>query len=131
MPDRAEETVARLSFWVAPGREAAFRKAYASRLRPLLQRHGLAESRRRGRATPQGIVARLFDLSSLAQVKGVEQALRDDRRFIEVLGELGRRYGRTAVDGTAATDSSIPFRLFAESEVGTGTRFLLRIGNCG
>ena len=54
-------TLARLSFWVPPERMAEFQAAYEEQVVPILEKHGLVETFQRGRATVDGVFARLSD----------------------------------------------------------------------
>ena len=61
-PVYAEEpTLARLSFWAPPERMAEFEAAYEEQVVPILEKHGLVETFQRGRATVDGVFARLSD----------------------------------------------------------------------
>ena len=51
----AEPTLAPLSFWGPPERMAEIEIAYRDRVLPILNRHGLAESKERGRATVDSV----------------------------------------------------------------------------
>jgi len=102
-------TLARLSFWVPPARMSEFEAAYREKVAPILKRHGLMESSERGRATPDSIFSRLFEMKTPSEVEGKQKALQGDSTWKEVLRGLG------SVFKTSQTDSLIrySFRLYA------------------
>jgi hypothetical protein len=58
--DAAEPTLARLAFWVPPERMSEFEAVYAESVQPVLDRIGLFESLRPGRATIDSVHSKLL-----------------------------------------------------------------------
>jgi len=86
-------TLARLSFWVPPHRMKEFEAAYQAKVVPILKRHGLVEFSERGRATPDSIFSRLFEVKMPSEVSGKEKALQGDQVWKEALRSLGAAFG--------------------------------------
>jgi len=94
-----EPTLARLSFWVPPERMAEFGRAYREKVVPILKRHGLAASAKRGRATPDSIFSKLFDLKSPTEVGERWQDIRADPAWARTAKELGEMFGASGRNG--------------------------------
>ncbi|MDP6777653.1 MAG: two-component regulator propeller domain-containing protein [Candidatus Latescibacteria bacterium] len=105
----AEPTLARLSFWVPPGRIEEFETAYYEKLTPILKTHGLVESTQRSRATVDSIFSRLFELNAPSEITPKRRALRKDPAWIRARKHLGLTFR------TTRRDSLIPatFRIYA------------------
>ena len=99
-----ESTLARLSFWVPPGRTAEFETMYDKELVPLLEQHGLVESSQRGRATVDSVFSRLFALETPAAVTAKEQALENDPVWQEALQRLGAGFATAGEDDAIRYD---------------------------
>ncbi|OGG45984.1 MAG: hypothetical protein A3F84_17405 [Candidatus Handelsmanbacteria bacterium RIFCSPLOWO2_12_FULL_64_10] len=82
-----------MSFWVPPQRMAEFESVYQAKVVPILKRHGLAESSERGRATPDSIFSRLFEVKTPSEVAEKEKALHEDSTWQEALRSLGVSFG--------------------------------------
>ncbi|OGG54945.1 MAG: hypothetical protein A3F84_06935, partial [Candidatus Handelsmanbacteria bacterium RIFCSPLOWO2_12_FULL_64_10] len=82
-------TLARLCFNVPPVQRAAFEAVYREKVVPLLRAHGLVESSERGRATPDSIFSRLFEVRTVPEIVEKQEALRQDTRLKEVLRSAG------------------------------------------
>ena len=93
----AEPTLARLSFWVAPGQMAAFEAAYLKQVVPILKRHGYVASTEQGRATPDSIFARLFEVDSPAKVPEVRTEMQTASTWKRAFENLGTFAGKTHV----------------------------------
>ena len=101
-PCQAEgPTLARLSFWLPPGRMAEFEGAYREQVLPILMRHGLVESSDRGRATVDSVFARLFQVKSASEVAVKANALQDDPAWQAVLRDVGTAFGTVTQDSLA------------------------------
>ena len=104
----ASPTLARLSFWVPPTRMAEFETAYEAKVVPILKKHGLVESVERGRATPDSVFSRLFELRTLAEVEEQQKALQGDSTWTVALRSL------VADSSIAGRDTlQFEFRLYA------------------
>jgi hypothetical protein len=101
-------TLARLSFWVPPQRMTEFEAAYEARVVPILKRHGLVPSSERGRATPDNVFSRLFEMKMPLEVEEKQKALQGDSTWKEALRGLESAF-RTAGSDTLRYD----FRLYA------------------
>jgi ligand-binding sensor domain-containing protein len=102
-----EPTLARLAFWVPPERMAEFKGAYEQKVLPVLQRHGLVPSAERGRATPDSLFSRLFELSAPTEVVEKREALDADSTWSAVLHGLGETFGSSTPDGRIDSEFSI------------------------
>lgn len=73
-------TIARLSFWIPPEGEAAFRPVFRLRIQPLLKKHGLRHPGTPPGDRPEvdGITHHLFAVESPARIAAIAQALRHD-----------------------------------------------------
>ena len=98
------QTLARLSFWVPPGRMAEFEAAYEAKVAPILKRHGLVESSERGRATVAGGFSRLFEVETPSEVEEKRRALQGDPTFQAVLQDLGTAFGTAGLDNLIQYD---------------------------
>ncbi len=92
-------TLARLSFWVLPEQMPDFLKAYAERVTPILNKHGLAESSQQGRTTIDRVFSRLFELPSPAAVAQKRQDLEADPEWQAVLRHLEAAFGHHSPKG--------------------------------
>ena len=92
-PLQTQPTLARLSFWVQPSRMPEFETAYKTKVVPILKRHGLMESAERGRATPDSIFSRLFELKTPTEVEEKQKALQGDATWSAMLRSLGAAFG--------------------------------------
>ena len=90
----ADPTLVRLAFWVPPKRMAEFEGAYREKVVPILKKHGLTESSRRGRATPDSVFSRLFEVETLSEALGRGKALSDDPTFKAALQGLGETFSK-------------------------------------
>ncbi len=72
---------------------AEFESAYREKLVPILKAHGLVESSERGRATPDTVFSRLFEVKTPSEVTEKRKALQDDPTWKAVLEHLGRAFG--------------------------------------
>jgi ligand-binding sensor domain-containing protein/serine phosphatase RsbU (regulator of sigma subunit) len=88
-------TLARLSFWVPPGRVVEFGVVYQERIVPILKRHGLAESSQYPRKGPSNIFSRLFELGSPTEISEKQATLHEDPTWTRALRELGKILGIT------------------------------------
>ena len=95
----ASPTLARLSFWVPPQRMAEFETAYREKVVPILKKHGLAESSERGRATPDSIFSRLFELKTPPEVEEKQKALQSDSTWTMMMRGFGTAFGTSRPDG--------------------------------
>jgi len=86
-------TLARLSFWVPPERMAEFEAAYEAKVVPILKKHGLTESSERGRATPEGVFSRLFEVEMPVEVAEKRETLAKDPAWQEALRDLETAFG--------------------------------------
>ena len=94
LPTVSEEpALARLSFWVPPERMTQFEAAYREELSPLLERHGLKESPREGRATVDSVFSRLFEVKAPADVPRLREVLGEDPAWTAELQDLSRTLG--------------------------------------
>ena len=109
LPARAGEdpTLARLAFWVPPERMAEFEAAYEQKVVPILERHGLLPSSERGRATPDSVFSRLFELGTPTEVAMVPSALDADTTWSAVLHEFGNTFGTVRSDHRIDSEFSI------------------------
>ena len=89
----AAPTLARLSLQIAPERMAEFDSVYTSRLAPLLKKHDLVESVEKGRATPDSVFSRLFEVETPALIQAKGKELEGDSEWQEVLRSLRETYG--------------------------------------
>ena len=90
LPIQADEpTLARLSFWIPAAQIAGFESAYAERLKPLLEKHGLNEASQRSRVTADTVFTRLFEIENPAAVADHNAALNRDSAWQETLVNLG------------------------------------------
>ena len=87
-----EPTLARLAFRVPPERMEEFATAYVEQIAPVLEKHGLAASSARGRATADSVFSRLFAFTSPTERVAAERALDSDGKWQEVLRELGAAF---------------------------------------
>jgi len=92
-------TLARLSFWVSPQRMSEFEAAYRAKVAPILKRHGLTESSERGRAAPDSIFSRLFEMKTPLEVEEKQQALQGDATWTALLQSLGTTFGTPQPNG--------------------------------
>ena len=95
----AEPTLARLSFRVPPERMAEFESVYRAKVAPLLKRHGLSESSRRGRATVDSVFSRLIEVKTPSWMVQTQEALDGDLSWSALLQDLGKRFGTADPDG--------------------------------
>jgi len=98
-PVSLSPTLARLSFRVPPSRMAEFETAYEAKVIPILKAHGLVESAERGRATPDSIFSRLFEVWTPVEVIDRQKALQDDSTWTAALQGLGKTFGTARSDG--------------------------------
>ena len=96
--DATEPTFARLSFWLPPERMAEFEAAYYVKVVPILKRHGLMESSQRGRATPDSVFSRLFELKAPSEVSRKQASLDADEAWKALLQVLGGTFGAAGQD---------------------------------
>ena len=89
----AGPTLARLSFWAPPDSMAEFETAYRTRVLPILSRHGLVESKKRGRATVDSVFSRLFEVNLPAEIREMQEALQGDSTWTVAMRDLGARFG--------------------------------------
>lgn len=87
--------LARLAFWVPTERMDEFKTVYAKEVVPILKEHDLVEVSGPERADVDGIFSRLFELVSPTAVVEMEQALRQDLAWGQVLHNLGAAFGTT------------------------------------
>jgi len=85
-------TLARLSFWVPPQRMSEFEAAYREKVAPILKAHGLTESSERGRATPDSVFSRLFELKTPLEVEEKGKALLGDAVWKATVQSLGAAF---------------------------------------
>ncbi len=97
-PASASPTLARLSFWVPPQRMAEFATDYEKKIVPILKKHGLVESSERGRATPDSVFSRLFEVKTPGEVEEKQNALQGDSTWAATLRSLGTTFGTTGPD---------------------------------
>ena len=95
----ADSTLVRLSFWAPLERMGELEEAYAGQIVPILKKHGLAESRNRGRSTVDSVFSRLFALETAAAVAVKKQALDGDTTWQDALRGLGSTFGAKGADG--------------------------------
>ena len=105
--DDGAAVLARLSFWVPPERAEEFTAAYTDEIVPLLKKHGLVESRRRGRETPEGVFNRLFELEFLPSLEDKQRSLQNDSSWQEILRALGSRFDPSKKDGAIPYEFSL------------------------
>lgn len=87
------QTLARLSFWLPPERMAEFATDYEAKVAPILKAHGLTESSERGRATPENVFSRLFEMKTPSEVVEKRETLQKDPAWQEALRDLGTAFG--------------------------------------
>ena len=92
----SESTLARLSFWVPPEGMEEFEAAYEEQVVPILKKHGLVASSRRGRATVDSVFSRLFAFETPAAVASINQILQKDPAWQGALVQLGSLFDETA-----------------------------------
>jgi DNA-binding NtrC family response regulator/ligand-binding sensor domain-containing protein len=92
-------TLVRLSFWLTSERIAEFEAVYQKEIAPFLLQRGLVESSERGRKTLEGVFSRLFEVETLAEVKGKAESLRGDPAWSAMLRSLGATFGSADADG--------------------------------
>ncbi len=97
-----QPTLARLSFWVSPEFTADFETAFDQQLLPILKDHGLKPSAARSRVTAPGVVGRLFELQTAAEITTRREAFEDDPAWAVALADL---------DVTFGADSPLQYRL--------------------
>ena len=85
--------LARLSFWVPPESRAAFTAAYEENVEHLLARQGLRPSLKQGRATPDSVFSRLFELRAPAGLIRAREALTQDPAWSNAVSELAKAFG--------------------------------------
>ena len=91
---RQEPILGRISFSVPPGRMAEFEKAYEEKVVPVMKRFGLLPVAERGRATPDSIFARLWEVASLEEASKIPLTMSQDSTILAVLMELGKTFGQ-------------------------------------
>jgi len=94
----AQPTLARLSFWLPPERMGEFERMYGETIVPILKTHGLAPSSRRGRATPDSIFSRLFEVATPSEVAVQSRLLQRDSTWTRVLRKVGAAFGAAGED---------------------------------
>ncbi|MEW6754240.1 MAG: two-component regulator propeller domain-containing protein [Candidatus Latescibacterota bacterium] len=94
-----EPVLARLSFWVPPGRMGECAAVYRDRLAPVLAAHGLVEAAERSRPVPDSVFARLFAVPSPGAVAEGRDALARDPAWQQALEHLGAATGAAGPDG--------------------------------
>jgi hypothetical protein len=77
---------------------AEFETAYREQVVPLFEKQGLTESSQRGRATPDSVFTRLFELASLAEFDAQRKAALQDSASVAVWQNLGRTFGTILAD---------------------------------
>ena len=87
-------TLARLAFWIPPDRMAEFEVDYREKVVPIVKKHGLVESTVRGRATPDSVFTRLFEVRTPSEIAEKQKALLADPSWGDVLRHLGPTSGR-------------------------------------
>ena len=92
----AEPTLARLAFQVPPDQMATFESIYSQQVAPFLKQHGLVESPKTGRPTPDTHFTRLFEMAAPSEIAQKDRALRRDRAWRNLCVELGTRFGSRA-----------------------------------
>ena len=85
----AEPVLARMYFIVPSERMAEFEAAYRQELLPLFEHHGLVESVRKGRATPDSIFSRLFEFESPSGFFEDRVKIRKDSAIMNVMKRFG------------------------------------------
>ncbi len=83
------KTLSRLSIWLAEDERESFADAFAKRLLPLLQTHGLGDPLPSDGPLVEGVFSRLFAQQSPTEVLAVQQALLNDEAWRETLNGLG------------------------------------------
>jgi signal transduction histidine kinase/ligand-binding sensor domain-containing protein/CheY-like chemotaxis protein len=73
---------------------AEFATDYEAKVVPILKKHGLVESSRRGRATPDSVFSRLFEVKTLSEALDRGKALSDDPAFRAALQSLGATFSK-------------------------------------
>jgi len=100
-------TLARLSFWVPPEQNADFESAYRMKVVPILKAHGLVESPKQGRYTPERVFSRLFEVNTPNDVSEKQKSLSDDPVWKELLKSLGPIFGATPPDSPIRYEFSL------------------------
>ena len=77
---------------------AEFEAAYEAKVAPILKAHSLVVSSERGRATPDSIFSRLFEMKTPSEVADKQKALQGDPTFRDVLQKLGANFGPSQPD---------------------------------
>ena len=95
----AEPALARLSFRTPPERMTEFESVYRAKIGPILKRHGLAESARRGRATVDSVFSRLIEVKTPSWIVLMQEALDGDSTWTALLHDLGKTFGTAGPDG--------------------------------
>lgn len=88
-----QNVIARLSFWVLPKQMPKFEADYEALVVPILKRHGLTAVADCGRPTRACVFARLFALSSYADIEAKHQVLEKDSEWQRVMVCLGKTFG--------------------------------------
>jgi len=70
-----------------------FATDYEKKIAPILKKHGLTESSERGRATPDSVFCRLFEVRRPSEVEEKQKALQGDPAWSALLEHLGRAFG--------------------------------------
>ena len=95
----AEPILARLSFWLPSERMAEFQPAYEESIVPILKKHELKASSRRGRTTVDSVFSRLFEFTTLSDLREKQAVLGEDVTWKEALRRLGATFGAAGADG--------------------------------
>ncbi len=100
-PDlQAEQTLARMCFWIPPERMTEFETAFEDKVVPFLKTQGLEVSSTPGRPTVSNVFARLFEVKTPADVLKIRNILDENPDWTALLKDL-----RTTFDNT---DSARP-----------------------
>jgi len=118
--------LARWAFWVPAARLAEFAEVYEAQIVPVLTRHGfIASDHRLERVIPEGVFSRLFDVAMRAEFDAQKEAILADELWLELLDQLGARFGRVGLDGRMRNEVqlySLPAGKGKRVPAGPGTR---------
>ena len=89
----------RLYFGVPDDRLDEFAEAYAERIVPLLQKHGLPEGVAQPPPIAPGIFSRIFAIGDMATVDSINKNLQEDSDWQQVLHDLGDEFTTARPDG--------------------------------
>ena len=115
---QAEQTLARMCFWVPSDRMSEFETAFQDKVVPLLKTQGLMVSSTPSRPTMDNVFARLFEVKTPADIPKTRNALDKNPGWDAILKDLGTAFGQTDPGGPISSESQNRGTIFGKGDFG-------------